>query len=109
VRHDLQHLVLGLAHAHAAHGVAGEVHLHQLVERLLAQVLEHAALHDAEQRVGVLQFRELGLAALGPAQRELHRRAGLAFGGEVALGVIRRAFVELHDDVAVERRSGSAC
>ena len=37
-----------------------------------------------------------------PAQAQLHRGARLALGRDVALGLVRRAFVELHDDVAVE-------
>jgi hypothetical protein len=102
VAHDVQHLFLGLAHAHAADGVARKVHVDQRCERLLAQVLEHAALHDAEERVGVLQSREFALAALGPAQAQLHRDARLGLGRDVALGVVGRALVELHRDVAVQ-------
>lgn len=48
VRHDLQHFVFGLAHADTADGVARKVHGHQGIERLLAQMGKHAALHDAK-------------------------------------------------------------
>ena len=67
-------------------------------------MLEHAALHDAKERVGVFQPRKFGLAAPGPAQGKLHAGARLALGGDVALGFVGRAFVELHDDVAVQHR-----
>ena len=42
------------------------------------------------------------LERLGPAQAQFHRAAGFLLGGDVAGGVVGRAFVELHDDVAVE-------
>jgi hypothetical protein len=67
VRHDAQHLVLGLADADAAHRVARQVELDQRRQRLFAQVLEHAALHDAEQRVRVGQALELGLGCAAPS------------------------------------------
>ncbi|SCC91315.1 conserved hypothetical protein [Thiomonas sp. X19] len=106
VAQQAQHVVFRLAHAQAADGVAGQVERGQAFQRGLAQRLEHAALHDAEQRVGILQPRELGLAARRPAQREFHRRARLGLGGDMrlpgALDVVRRAFVELHDDVGME-------
>ena len=31
VRHDLQHLFFGLAHAHTANGITWKIHTHQLV------------------------------------------------------------------------------
>ena len=107
VRHDAQHFVFRLAHADATDGVTGEIHRHQLLQRFLAQVLKHAALDNAEQRVRVLQLGELRLAALGPAQAEFHRTACFRLGGELALGLgfdrnVGRAFVKLHDDVTVE-------
>ena len=55
------------------------------------------------QRVGVLQTLKLGFAAQRPAAAHLHALAGFVFGGEVAVGLVGRAFVELHDDVTVER------
>ena len=67
VRHDAQHLVLGLADADAADRVAGQVQRGQRVQRFLAQVLEHAALHDAEQRVRVLEPREFVLRSAAPS------------------------------------------
>ena len=63
-----KHVFLGFAHAQAAHGDAGKVQRLQACERLFAQVLKHAALHNAEQGVGVGQAGKLRLAALGPAQ-----------------------------------------
>ncbi len=102
MRHDFQHLVFGLAHAHAADGIAGEVHVYQGVERLLAKVGEHAALHDAKQSVGVFKAGKFVFAALRPAPAHFHALAGFGFGGEVAVGFVGRALVELHDDVAVE-------
>ena len=103
VRHDAQHLVLGLAHADAANRVARQVERGQRFDRLLAQVLKHAALDDAEQRVAVFQPVELGDTAPGPAQAQLHRRPGLRLGGQHPFALVRRALVELHHDVAVEQ------
>ena len=37
-----------------------------------------------------------------PTQTHFHRLRGLRFGGQFAVGLVGRAFVELHDDVAVE-------
>ena len=96
------HVFLGLAHADPAHGVAGEIHFHQLFERFLPQVFEHAALHDAEERIGVLQAGKFDLAASRPAQAQFHAGACLAFGGDVAFGFVGRALVELHHDVGVQ-------
>jgi hypothetical protein len=104
VGHDLQHLVLGLAHGDAAHGVAGEVHLDQRLQRFLAQIGVHAALHDAEQGVGVAQALELLLGALGPAAAHLHGLARFGLGGLLAVGLVGRALVELHDDVRIQDR-----
>ena len=104
MRHDLQHEVFGLAHAHAAYGVTRKVKLHQGIQRFLAQVFKHTALHDAKQRVGVFQPRKLVFGAHRPAATHLHRLAGLGLGGQVALGLVRRAFVKLHHDVGVQNR-----
>jgi len=46
---DLQSQIAGLAHAEASDGVAVEVHLHQALRALTAQIGVHAALHDAEE------------------------------------------------------------
>jgi len=72
VRHDLQHLFFGLAHTHAADGIAWEVHVDQMIERLLPQVFKHATLHNAKQSIGIFQALEFVLAALGPAQTHFH-------------------------------------
>ena len=59
-----------------------------------------AALDDAEQcRVVALMG---ALAALGPAQRQLHRTVDDAFVGGRTIDVHRRAFVEDHHDVAAQ-------
>ena len=44
------------------------------------------------------------LAALRPAPAQLHRETRFGLGRDVALGVVGRALVELHHDVAVEQR-----
>ena len=70
---DARHVLLGLAHRDAADGVAVEADGLQRLARFVAQVLVHAALHDAEERVGVAL---VGLPrALRPAQRQPHRLA----------------------------------
>ncbi len=88
-------VALGLAHRKAADGVAVEADPLESRERLVAQRLEHAALNDAEQRVGIAFVG--ALRALGPAQGKAHRLAGFALAGR-----IRRALVEHHDDVGAE-------
>ncbi len=80
-----------------------EVQLGQAGQRFVAQVLVHAALDDAEQRVGVGQALELVARALGPAQAHAHRLGGFFMRGRAAVDLIRRAFVELHHDVGVQR------
>eukprot|EP00952_Eustigmatos_sp_NYUAD-ZCMA_P005550 24171-Eustigmatos_ZCMA.PRE.1 len=59
VLQHVHHVFLRLADRQPADGVAAKalaarvlVNRLQTGQRLLAQVLEHAALHDAEQRVG---------------------------------------------------------
>lgn len=94
VGHDLQHLVLGLAHGDAAHGIAGEIDFQQTLQRFLAQIGVHAALHNAEQGIGVLQALELLLGALGPATAHLHGLACFGLGGLLAVGLVGRALVE---------------
>ena len=103
VRHDAQHFVFGFTYAHATHGVPRKVHSHELFQRRLPQTFKHATLHDAKQGVGIVQAHKLILAATRPTQTHFHRLGGLRFGGQFAVGLVGRAFVELHDDVAVER------
>ena len=103
MRHDAQHFVFGLADTHAADGVTRKIHSDELFQGGLAKVLEHTALHDAKQGVGIVQARKLILAATRPTQTHFHRLGGLRFGGQFAVGLVGRAFVELHGDVAVER------
>ena len=99
-----QHVFLGLAHTQAAHGDTGKVQRLQARQRLLAQVLKHTALHDAEQGIWVRQPGKLGLAALGPAQAQEHGSARLGLRGHPAFGSglyrqVRGALIELHHDV----------
>jgi hypothetical protein len=53
VGQDAHHVFLRLADRQAADRQAGEIDLFQSGQRFVAQVLEHAALDDAEQRVRV--------------------------------------------------------
>ena len=69
----------------------------------MPQAFKHAALHDAKQGVGIVQASKFVLAATRPTQTHFHRLRGLRFGGQFAVGLVGRAFVELHDDIAVER------
>ena len=98
-----QHLGLRLADAQAADRIAGQFERSEPSERLIAQMLVHAALHDAEQRVRIFAALELVATALRPAQAQLHRHARFVFSRQVTLRFVRRAFVELHHDVAVEQ------
>ena len=96
----LQHaegLRLALADRQAAHGVARQVEGGQRLGRFPPQIVEHAALHDAEQRV-TRALPERARAAFGPAQRQAHRVRHL-----VARPAGRRAFVELHRHVGVQQ------
>ena len=95
MRFDAPHLLLRLADRQAADRIAVEADAAELRQRLLAQVLEHAALDDPEQRVGAVFVR--GLRPRRPAQRQLHRRGDL-----VARARIRRALVEDHRNVGIE-------
>ena len=65
-----------------------------------AQVVVHAALHNAKQRRVVAFVR--ALAALGPAQAELHGTRDYADIDRFAVHVHRRTLVENHDDVAAQ-------
>ena len=100
---DAQHVFLGLAHRKAPYCIALEADVRQARQRLVAQVLEHAALHDPEQGVGVLAAQELVAAAACPAQRQLHRAGGLFMGGGAAIDLDGRAFIEHHGDVRIQR------
>ena len=102
VRDDALHLGLRLADADTTDRIAGQAELGQGRHRFLAQGLEHAALDDAEQRVRVLQARELVARAARPAQAHLHRGAHRVFAGDPAFDLVGGALVELHHDVAVE-------
>ena len=96
------HVFLRLADGQAADGDAGEIDLFQLGQRFVAQHFEHAALHDAEQRIRVLAAVELVLRALRPAQGHAHGLGRFLDGGRAAGDFVRRAFVELHDDVGIQ-------
>jgi hypothetical protein len=78
VRHDAQHLLLGLAHAHAADRIAGEIQCHQLFQRLLAQVLETCRLARCRTARWGSPGGQTRPAQRGPAQAQLHRVARLS-------------------------------
>ena len=103
VGQDALHVFFWLTDRQAANGQAREVDVFQAGERLVAQVLVHAALDDAEQRVRVLARVKFVHRALGPAQRHAHRFRRFFGGGRTAVDLVRRAFVELHHDVRVQR------
>ena len=90
-----QHRVLGLTDRQTADGVTIETDIHQPLQRLTAQIVIHTALHDAEQRRGVVPMRVP--AAPRPAQGQLHGLRRL-----LAAGRIRRAVVEDHDDIRTQ-------
>ena len=87
-----------LADGEAAERIAVEADSGERARARLAQVLIVAALHDAEQRLADGRLLEGALAALGPAQRQLHGALDLA-----PLGRQPHAFVELHGDVGAEQ------
>ena len=91
-------LCFRLTYCQATHRIAVKADVHQSSGRTLAQVFVHAALHDAEQRIRVLQVVETATRALGPAQAQLHRITGYLLGSRV-----RRALVEDHRDVRIQR------
>ena len=102
VVHDAEHVLLGLADGKAAHGIAVEADVLEALERLLTQVLEHAALDDAEECVRVLETIELVTRALRPAKAHAHRLGGLELGGGTVADLVGRALVEHHHHVGVE-------
>src|SRR6185437_6211086 len=65
---------------------------------VLTQLRIVAALYDAEQRAVQCRVLEGALAALGPAQRQLHGTLELG-----ALGRKPHAFVELHGNIGTEQ------
>ena len=87
-----------LADRKPADGVAVKADPDQALRACTAQFRHVAALRDAEQHVALGRGLERALAALGPAQRELHRTLDIA-----ALGRQPHAFVELHGDVGTEQ------
>ena len=82
----------------AADRVAVKADLDQAPRAGAAQVRHVAALRDAEQHVAGWRGLERALAALGPAQRELHRALDIA-----ALRRQPHAFVHLHRDIGAEQ------
>lgn len=91
------HLGLGFANTQTADGQPRKVKFFQPAQRLFAQVFIHRALHDAEERVGVVQIFKRLFRALRPAQTHLQRCFGLR-----ACGFAGRAFVKLHGDVGIQ-------
>ena len=101
MRHDLfdhsQHHVLRLADRKTADRVAVKSDIDERARARDPQVRDVAALHNSEQCASVPVI-ECALAALGPAQRELHRA--------LDVGSRRRqadAFVKLHRNVGAEQ------
>ena len=90
-----QHIVLGLAHRQAANGIAFKANLQKARQRLIPQVLEHAALNNAKKRVR-RAFKGLA-AASRPAQGHAHTLGGFFMGSRV-----RRAFIKDHGNVRVQ-------
>ena len=86
--------LLGLAYGKAADGVAVEPDLAEAEHRALPEVLIDTALHDAEERVGVLQPLELVMGSLRPAQGHLHGLLRVLMRRRV-----RSALVKHHHDV----------
>jgi hypothetical protein len=99
LRHGRQHHLLRLADRQTADGVAVEADADQPARALLPKFCAVAALHDAEQSMTGRRAFEGALAALGPAQRQLHGAIHLRHGGRQL-----QAFVELHDDVGAEQQ-----
>ena len=88
------HLGFGFADRETADGIAREIQPHQEFGRLLAQVGEDAALHDAEQRLVGACFG--AQAAFCPGMGALH-------GSLAVIPVVRRsAFVKSHDDIGAQ-------
>ena len=93
---DASHVFLGFTHRHPADRIAVEADFPQASERFVAQLFIHPPLNDAEQRVAVAFMG--ALAALRPAQRQTHGSGGLTL-----LGGIRRALIEDHDHIGIQR------
>ena len=94
----LQHHVLRLTDRESADRVTGKSDFYERARRLLPQLRQDPALHNAEQRAAGGGSLEGALASLGPAQRKQHRALNLGVGG----GQLH-AFVELHDDIGIEQ------
>ncbi|MNI21736.1 hypothetical protein D3C73_752680 [compost metagenome] len=75
----------------------------QARQGFITQRFIHAALNDAEQRVRVAQAVEFITRTARPAQGHAHRARRFLNGGRAAVDFIRRAFVEHHDDVGIQR------
>ena len=87
-----------LADRKPADRVAVKADPDQALRACTAQFRHIAALRDAEQHVAGGRGLKRALAALRPAQRELHRTLNIA-----ALGRQPHAFIELHGDVGTEQ------
>ena len=96
-RGELEHGRLGLAHGHAADGVAVEAQRHRALDRLRPEIVVRPALDDAEERLPAGGGRVGGARARRPAQRQRER----ALGG-LARGRVGQALVERHRDVRAE-------
>ena len=90
------HVFLRLTDRQAAQRIAVEADFAQLFQRAFAQVFVHAALDDGEQGIRVA-FMSI-FRTFRPTQRQLHRDPG-----SIVIGRIRRALVEDHHDVRIQR------
>ena len=93
--HDAVHLLHRFAHAHAAHGNAGQVQGRHHLGRFAAQLGEAAPLHDAEQ--GLIRLVVHRQAALQPGVGAAAGDRHLAFAGGVG-----RALIEGHRHIGAQ-------
>ena len=100
--HDGKHLFFRFTNRQATQGVTVETDFLQARKRLFAQFREHAALNDAEKRVGIFEAIEFLTAAPGPTKRQTHRIGRFLFGRGTIADHVRRAFVKLHHDVGIQ-------
>ena len=95
VRKHLVHELRRLADGEAADRVARQIHLHEPRGVPAAQILVHAALHDAEKPL--LRRCHRALAPFRPALRALRRALRV-----LVVRGIRHALIERHDDIRAE-------
>jgi len=99
---NLHHLFLRFADGEAADGIAVKTDCLEAFERFVAQMLEHAALDDTEQRIRILQTIEFVTGASSPAERKTHGVRSFFFSGRTAVDFVRCALVKNHSDIGVQ-------